>query len=297
MGTTASVNLQQQAQQMQQPTPEELRKQRGHDDDEGASSQRRSGRASTRTVNAKSVRQMALMNHARHENSYISPEAFSSHTKALSVQPNPEDEFRPDFASKQKSASPSNQKAPTVSFAPVKMRLNVPDKIVEEEAPAPSLGKMGQQQSLSMFRSTFNLKLNVEDDPDWGKVDDDKDDDMNLFDKTLIEVPNEDDSPLPDKPPVVKEPKPVEKPTAKVTDMQFNDKGALFVDGMAVGIGDDGLIRPGKATENRSHRLPMRERLVMLCKLGAGASSTVYKALDLTENRLVAIKSLQVFEK
>jgi serine/threonine protein kinase len=41
----------------------------------------------------------------------------------------------------------------------------------------------------------------------------------------------------------------------------------------------------------------MKERLVMLCKLGQGASSIVFKALDLTELRLVAIKMVPVYER
>lgn len=41
----------------------------------------------------------------------------------------------------------------------------------------------------------------------------------------------------------------------------------------------------------------MRERLVILCKLGSGASSAVYKALDLQDMRLVALKTIQVYDK
>ena len=41
----------------------------------------------------------------------------------------------------------------------------------------------------------------------------------------------------------------------------------------------------------------MTERLVFLCQLGHGASSTVYKALDITELRLVAVKMVPVFDR
>ncbi|KAJ1415213.1 kinase-like domain-containing protein [Ochromonadaceae sp. CCMP2298] len=40
----------------------------------------------------------------------------------------------------------------------------------------------------------------------------------------------------------------------------------------------------------------MRDRLTVLCKLGMGASSAVYKALDLTDMRLVALKMIRVNE-
>lgn len=41
----------------------------------------------------------------------------------------------------------------------------------------------------------------------------------------------------------------------------------------------------------------MRERLAVICRLGQGASSIVYKALDITEMRLVALKMVPVFER
>jgi hypothetical protein len=72
--------------------------------------------------------------------------------------------------------------------------------------------------------------------------------------------------------------------------------GALFVDGMEMGVGVGGIIRPNQDHMKHS-KLPMRERLIILCKLGSGASSAVYKALDLVELRLVALKTIQVFER
>jgi serine/threonine protein kinase len=41
----------------------------------------------------------------------------------------------------------------------------------------------------------------------------------------------------------------------------------------------------------------MKERLVVLSKLGQGASSVVYKALDLQDMRLVALKMIHVHDK
>ena len=41
----------------------------------------------------------------------------------------------------------------------------------------------------------------------------------------------------------------------------------------------------------------MKQRLCVLCKLGQGASGVVYKALDLSEMRLVAVKMISVFDR
>lgn len=86
-------------------------------------------------------------------------------------------------------------------------------------------------------------------------------------------------------------------PIATTTqDMNITQDGAIFVDGMQMGVGQDGIIRPNKEMKYGG-RLPMRERLIILCKLGSGASSAVYKALDLLDMRLVALKTIQVYEK
>jgi len=79
--------------------------------------------------------------------------------------------------------------------------------------------------------------------------------------------------------------------------MQYTPKGSLFVDGMQIGVGVDGIIFPNRPAGQRYEKLPMRERLIILCKLGSGASSAVYKALDLTDMKLVALKTIHVLDK
>ena len=68
--------------------------------------------------------------------------------------------------------------------------------------------------------------------------------------------------------------------------------GTIFVNGFCEGIGKNGIVN-----STQHLRLPMRERLAVLCRLGQGASSIVYKALDISEMRLVALKMVPVFER
>lgn len=72
------------------------------------------------------------------------------------------------------------------------------------------------------------------------------------------------------------------------------------MDGINVAIGTNGIIRPDAVTgimPKSNNKLPMRERLIVLCKLGQGASSIVYKALDLTDMKLVALKMIHVSDR
>jgi serine/threonine protein kinase len=69
------------------------------------------------------------------------------------------------------------------------------------------------------------------------------------------------------------------------------------VDGFSAGIGKAGIASGSGKNKGTLHKLPMNERLCVLCKLGQGASSIVYKALDLSEMRLVAVKMISVFDR
>lgn len=122
---------------------------------------------------------------------------------------------------------------------------------------------------------------------------DDHDDhhDINQFDAHRIAVPHLDLSDPVPAPVAIHKPAPI-----STQDMNIRQDGALFVDGMQMGVGEDGIIRPNREMRYGG-RLPMRERLIILCKLGSGASSAVYKALDLVDMRLVALKTIQVYEK
>jgi hypothetical protein len=81
---------------------------------------------------------------------------------------------------------------------------------------------------------------------------------------------------------------------------KFSAAGMLVVDGLQAGVGAEGIVRLKKGdliVASMVRRLPMRDRLVVLCKLGQGASSAVYKALDLTDMRLVALKMIHVNDR
>jgi len=99
----------------------------------------------------------------------------------------------------------------------------------------------------------------------------------------------------------------------------FTKSGTMLVDGLGAAIGKTGMHSKGKATRsahltpgsggsgsvsggggsgsNLHLQLPMKERLVVLCRLGNGASGIVYKALDLISLRFVALKIVPVFER
>jgi hypothetical protein len=125
----------------------------------------------------------------------------------------------------------------------------------------------------------LNLKIQI-DEPDWiqvsdnegeGEAEGDVDDDCFGRDKAL----------------------------GKYQSYIFTKSGTIFVDGFSAGIGTSGIasVNTNGKHSRTLHKLPMKERLCMLCKLGQGASGIVYKALDLSEMRLVAVKMISVFDR
>jgi serine/threonine protein kinase len=145
-----------------------------------------------------------------------------------------------------------------------------------------------------------NLKIQIHDDPDWVQVSDDEDDivaDVSpRFRKTLSLLPAAQQSYL------------------------FTQSGTIFVDGFHTGIGITGINSSSKKDKENNkdgdgvhlgemkrqsskgdgsgqQRLPMNQRLVVLCRLGAGASSIVYKAFDVDDLQLVAVKMVPVYDR
>ncbi|RYH01502.1 hypothetical protein EON65_48280, partial [archaeon] len=134
-----------------------------------------------------SVRQMALMNHARQENSYISADKLSSQFSgprkegggAAEAKNTPQRKFKD--ASKPSETSISDHKVISSSAPRI-------DNIPEEPA-------QSKLQSLSMFRSTFNLKLNlsVDQTDEDNNSEDENEGNLNKFDNRLIAIPSVDE--------------------------------------------------------------------------------------------------------
>lgn len=120
------------------------------------------------------------------------------------------------------------------------------------------------------------LRINIQDDADWIQVSDDEggEDDATVKTKTPRAL----------------------KLTLNTHAQQsylFTQSGTIFVDGFKEGIGKDGI----HADETSASRLSLHDRIVFLARLGAGASGIVYKALDLWEMRLVAVKMIPVLDR
>lgn len=244
-------------------------------------SSRVSHHSSGRSVN--SVRAMALMNHARQENSYMSQDGLKANLKNSIRVGDGKDQRK-----SKKSPRPSlKASADATTAADPQQSAVQAATAAAAAAPSPSSEGVGIDVSrgMNMFRSSMglNLKISVNDDNnDWVQVSDD-DESVNLaeFDTALIEVPGEEGG--------------SSKPIGSSGSMQYRQDGTFFVEGLKAGVGAEGIIRPNNG--NNTRKLPMRERLIVLCRLGQGASSAVYKALDLTDMRLVALKMIHVTER
>jgi hypothetical protein len=69
--------------------------------------------------------------------------------------------------------------------------------------------------------------------------------------------------------------------------------GTVFANGFEEGIGMHGIDRGNGAHST----LPMKERVAVICKLGMGCSGIVYKALDISPLRIVALKTVPVHDR
>ena len=77
--------------------------------------------------------------------------------------------------------------------------------------------------------------------------------------------------------------------------------GTIYVGGMQLAIGTHGIIRPPSeeelATPKKFQRMHMKERLVVLSKLGQGASSIVYKVSSPSALILLFVMYVPLFQK
>ena len=72
--------------------------------------------------------------------------------------------------------------------------------------------------------------------------------------------------------------------------------GTIFVRGFIEGIGQNGIAGEPSSAGHKV-KLPMKERVAILSRLGQGASSIVYKALDISEMTIVALKAISVYDR
>jgi hypothetical protein len=224
-----------------------------------------------------SLRAMALRQHSKLDISYISQDLVSQASFLL-----------------RKTSSKASSKNSSSSMAPLGSGSNLVengDSVATGSLPSiPSSGVASVPSNsssstvavgITAMRNKPNLKIQI-DEPDWIQVSDDEGDaevDGEMDDEAYIERDA--------------------KALGRHQSYLFTQSGTIFVDGFAAGIGPAGITTAnsvGKGTRT-VHKLPMKERLCMLCKLGQGASGIVYKALDLSEMRLVAVKMISVYDR
>ena len=117
----------------------------------------RSAKTLSSVTTTRSVRAMALLNHSRHENTYITTDEISVHLRQKRQEHS--HNIR-DLDSKiEEGVNESEKKSE-------KTTKKQEEEIEENEL----LQTHVSVKSLRTFRNNFNLKLNLENDPDWGQV-------------------------------------------------------------------------------------------------------------------------------
>jgi hypothetical protein len=137
----------------------------------------RSGRTMNSSTTTRSVRAMALLNHSRHENSYINTDEISVHLKNQSLHKRTQDivvNTAPSIDSKidespNEGVESSEKKVEPTMIKPQPLQLTggIGAGITADE-----YSDTGETsvRSLRTFKANFNLKLNLENEPDWGHV-------------------------------------------------------------------------------------------------------------------------------
>jgi len=122
--------------------------------------------------------------------------------------------------------------------------------------------------------------LDITNDDDWISVSDDENDDPLAFSSSLRIKPS-------------KIHLPCHHHFGCKGSYTFTNSGTLWVDGFGKAITNRGI----KLGQSPLDSIAMGDRLVFLCKLGEGASGTVFKALDLCSLNLVAVKIISIADK
>lgn len=125
---------------------------------------------STRTATNKSVRAMALMNHSRHENSYISADSISLHLAGKGRAGGKADvEYPPDYKHHNDNKHELSISGPRPGITPI---AESPNELLASEKMPPPVSTPGT--GFGLFRSQLGLglglKLQLEEEPDWAHV-------------------------------------------------------------------------------------------------------------------------------
>ena len=248
-----------------------------------------------------SLRALALRHYSRQENVYIEHEVLSASFMEKKASANSLGGIGKDVSSSYFGGSAdSSGSAPAGERSSSGQHVGMPHLNLTIDVTNGEAKRQPQRP---------NLKIQIHDDPDWVQVSDGEDDDVGVSlsprvqpARTLTLMPAAQQSYL------------------------FTRSGTIFVDGFHKGIGTTGIFATsGKGTNNSgammgastgqsgpskeqsegsssvvspaAARLAMRERLVVLCKLGAGASSIVYKAFDISDMQIVALKMVPVYDR
>jgi hypothetical protein len=209
------------------------------------------------------VRSHALRLHSRQKNIYINSSSlkFSANSST--------------FLHRDKSSDHSSSASVTSASASVSASVNIMNEndslqLTTTTTPTTSTG-ITKKEIINPIKKKFNLKLQINDDEDdWIQVDDDDDEAGEIM-----------------------TPRITKEPLGHDQSYTLTQSGTMFVTGFGEGIGKNGIAIGSKYQT----KLPMRERLVFLCQLGHGASSTVYKALDITQLQLVGVKMIPMFDR
>jgi serine/threonine protein kinase len=216
-------------------------------------------------IPTKSLRALALRQHSRQENIYMPQDSI-----LFQVGPN-----------KSTKTTTSSGENLISSDGESNSNNNNNNKSGKRTSPSNSNNALGVDTNSNTNtivvpeRKRPNLKINIQDDVDWIQVSDDEENDEDVGDLN---------SP---------------RTNYKISKNQnqqsylFTQSGTIFIDGFQGGIGKGG-IRSGSSN---LLKIPMRDRLIILCRLGSGASSIVYKALDISTMRLVALKTINLYER
>ena len=266
----------------------------------------------------KSLRSMALKANSRHENSYITPlEVMNSSSLFIGSKIKSRDSNKLTMTSSKNSLSSNssnnslNKKTPpsstNVSFNAI--------VIVDENATTSATGANRSGGKLVAVAETRkmggrpNLKINIQDDADWIQVSDDEggngfgdDDNKNQNHQHSHQAQQQHAVQRPPRDSLSQN-----RHHAQQSYM-FTQSGTIFVDGFNEGIGIKGIqVNNNNKNDNdnvnfavnndAALKMPLNDRLVVLCRLGAGASGVVYKAFDLVDLRLVALKMIPMFER